>query len=135
MHFRRRKTIVYRPHSLHLGITMKRKIETILSIGIKGERTTALNKKLRLLNQFCLIWSVAVPIWIIQESIVNNDNVYLNILMHLLTFASILVMFALNKRRKLEVSKGLFFITLIETMTFFSYVSRPRQVPSMHWSL
>ena len=70
---------------------MKEKYESLLNLGIQKRHTNSLNKRIRLLNTFCVIWGIVVLIFVSLELIVS---IVLEVINHkTITFAFIDIRF------------------------------------------
>ncbi len=117
---------------------MKKKYETIINLGTQERYSISLNKRIRLLNTFCIIWghlilifySIELIIGLVLESI-NQDAItfqffdYKAFFSYLLTLSSLVITLFLNKTSKFNGARILFMSAVILSNLLASLIISP----------
>lgn len=93
-------------------------LKRFLSLGIDPAQPSSENKKIGLLNRFCVIWFCAVPLWMTEAILYSK---HLSIVMHLVTIIVQGLILYFNSRKKPGVSTVLFFALVYTTLVYFAY--------------
>ena len=93
-------------------------LEKIFSLGTDESNSIKLNKKIRLLNKFCLFWFLAIPIWMTEAFLFSK---YISILIHFFTIITLCIILYFNRKKKIEISTVLFFMFTYFILIYFSY--------------
>lgn len=117
---------------------MKKKYETIISLGTQESNSNGLNKRIRLLNTFCLIWgqiivffySLEMTVGLITEAInqhtITFDFFYLNsFITYFFIICSLILTLFLNTYFYFKWARLLFISTVIITNIYVSLVLTP----------
>ena len=117
---------------------MKKKYESIISLGTQLSNSNSLNKRIRLLNTFCLIWvhiivffySLEIIIGLVLESINQSDITFgffnfKAFLSYLSTLSSLIITVLINKHYHFKWARLLLISTVIISNTYASLIISP----------
>ncbi|WP_452225779.1 hybrid sensor histidine kinase/response regulator transcription factor [Lacinutrix cladophorae] len=117
---------------------MKKKYETIISLGTQERYSNSLNKRIRLLNTFCLIWSHIILFFYSLEMIFGFVQEYINknaitfdffdyqaFFTYFLIFNSLIITLFLNKNHLFKWARILFICVFIISNTYAALIISP----------
>jgi signal transduction histidine kinase/DNA-binding NarL/FixJ family response regulator len=117
---------------------MKKKFENILNLGTQKNYSNSLNKRIRLLNTFCLVWGHVILLFLSLEILIGSVIEIINkktfsfdfidfkmFLTHLYILISLILILFLNKRFHFKWGRFLFITTVIIANLYASLIISP----------
>ena len=111
---------------------IKRLYQRILNLGITKDNDEK-NKRIRLLNSFCITWGFLIIPFGIADLFFSN-NIIGSMMIHLTGFLCLFIVFAAQKKGYFEVASFTFLIILTILITLFTnYVEKGRNIEIVYF--